>query len=669
MKIILFLLVISPIVISGCMEGKKMSESKGLTLYVAVNGNDSNSGHTADKPFATLERARDEIRKIKKLSGLPKDGITIELAGGIYQREKVFELNADDSGSKDAPIIYKAKEGDQVRITGGRVVNNFELVADQEVLKRLDPEVHGKIYQADLKSLGITDYGNVNGGGLELFFNDKPMTLSRWPNDDFIKIVGLVGGEPVDVRGTKGDQIGKFMYEGDRPKRWVGEKDPWVHGYWFWDWSDQRHPVESIDTEKHIISVKPPYHGYGYRIGQWFYALNILAEIDMPNEWYLDRETGILYFYPPSPIESGQAVVSIQKTAINMNDVSYITIEGMTFEATRDTAITMSGGTGNRISNCTLRNLGRGITISGGTDNGVIGCDIYEIANGGISLSGGERRTLTPAGLFAENNDIYNYGRWNRMYQSAISIGGVGNRASNNRLHDAPHIAIMFGGNDHVIEYNEIYNVCYESNDAGAIYSGRDWTMRGTEIRYNYLHDISGFEGKGCVGVYLDDMYCGTLIYGNLFYKVTMAAFIGGGRDCTIENNIFVDCVPSIHIDARAMGWASDHVDTTMTDRLNDMPYKNELWSKRYPELVNILNDEPAAPKGNLVIRNISVGGRWDGIYNEAKPYVTVKDNLVDEDPHFVKQPPESFELKEDSPAYKLGFKKIPIEKIGLKRK
>ena len=147
-----------------------------------------------------------------------------------------------------------------------------------------------------------------------------------------------------------------------------------------------------------------------------------------------------------------------------------------------------------------------------------------------------------------------------------------------------------------------------------------------------------------------------------------MAAFIGGGRDCTIENNLFVDCVPSIHIDARAMGWAKDSVGTTMTDRLLEMPYKESLWINRYPKLINILDDEPAAPKGNLVTHNISVGGKWDGIYNEAKPYVTVKDNLVDQDPHFVKTPPESFQLRDDSPAYNLGFKPIPIEKIGLKR-
>ena len=107
-----------------------------------------------------------------------------------------------------------------------------------------------------------------------------------------------------------------------------------------------------------------------------------------------------------------------------------------------------------------------------------------------------------------------------------------------------------------MIEFNEIHNVCYESNDAGAIYTGRNWTMRGTVIRNNYLHHISGFEGRGCVGVYLDDMFCGTEISGNLFYRVTRAAMIGGGRDCLVKNNLFVDCKPALHIDARALGWA-----------------------------------------------------------------------------------------------------------------
>jgi hypothetical protein len=72
------------------------------------------------------------------------------------------------------------------------------------------------------------------------------------------------------------------------------------------------------------------------------------------------------------------------------------------------------------------------------------------------------------------------------------------------------------------------------------------------------------------------------------------------------------------------------------------------------------------APKGILVTRNICVGGRWDDIEATARPGVTFKDNLLDQDPLFVNAKKLNFNLKPESPAWKLGFKPIPIEKIGL---
>jgi len=643
-------------------------------IYVATNGRDHWSGrlsapnrNKSDGPFATLERARDEVRKMKQAGGLPKGGVTVMVRGGTYQRESPFVLTAQDSGSEGSPVVYRAYKGERVRLVGGRVVTNFGPVTDPGILSRLDETARGKVLQADLRALGITDFGEVRGGGLELFFQDRPMTLALWPNEGFTHIVDVVGGQPYDIRGTVGDRIGKFVYEGDRPKRWVGEKDVWVHGYWFWDWSDERHKVASIDTEKRVISVVPPYHGYGYRKGQWFYAFNILAELDSPGEWYLDRDSGMLYFWPPVPIEQGTAVVSVLPTLVTLRDTSHVIIRGLVLEACRGTAITMIGGTRTQIVGCTIRNLGGyALSIVDGTANGVVGCDIYETGDGGISLVGGDRRTLTPARHFADNNHIHHYGRWNRMYHPAISINGVGNRASHNLIHDAPHEAISFRGNDHVIEFNEIHNVCSESNDAGAIYCGRDWAMRGTVIRHNFLHHISGFEGRGCVGVYLDDMLCGTNIEGNVFYQVTRAAFIGGGRDNIVENNIFVDCDPAVHIDARALGWASDTVNTTMMQNLLAMPYQKPPWSVRYPKLVNILEDEPAAPKGNVVARNICRGGRWDEIEETARPLTTFEANLLDQDPLFVDPAHMNFQLRDGSPAYKLGFRRIPIERSGL---
>lgn len=598
----------------------------------------------------------------------------MEVLGGTYQRQAALELTREDSGAEGSPIVYRGRPGEDARLVGGREVTDFRPVTDRDVLERLDEVARSKVLQADLRALGITDLGEVTASGkrLELFFDDEPMTLARWPNEGFVKIVDVVGGQPFDVRGTKGDKVGKFVYEGDRPKRWVGEKDLWLHGYWFWDWSDQRQKVASIDTERRVISLEPPYHHYGYRKGQWYYAFNALSELDSPGEWYLDRETGLMYFWPPKPIEKGRAVVSLIPTLVSVRNASHVTIRGFTLEAARGTAVAVSGGKNVLIAGCTIRNVGgAAVTISGGAGNGVVGCDIYGTGDGGVSLSGGDRKTLTPAGHFADNNHIHHYARWNRMYRPAVALGGVGNRATHNLMSNAPHEAIAFGGNDHLIEYNEIHDVCYESNDAGAIYSGRNWTMRGTVIRYNYLHDITGFRGRGCVGVYLDDMFCGTRIYGNVFYRVTRAAFIGGGRDNIVENNIFVDCNPALHVDSRAMGWAKYHTDgwvkelkekrTHLGIALLDPPY-----IERYPALATLTTGDPYAPEGNVVARNICWGGRWDEVDGRARPYVKFEDNLVNDDPHFVDAEHLNFQLRDDSPAYGLGFKRIPIEEIGL---
>jgi len=645
-------------------------------LFISTSGQDNWSGTLdrpnaagTDGPFASLERARDEIRQRRRRQEIGPGGITVEIGAGTYQRQEAFVLTAEDSGAEGAPVTYAARGGEIARLIGGQVLEGFSPVEDPAIRERLDPPARDHVLQIDLKARGIADFGEAGGGGLELFFDDEPMTLARWPNEGFVKIADLVGGDPVEVRGTKGDKTGKFKYDGDRPRRWLAENDPWVHGYWFWDWSDQRHRIDSIDASERVISVEPPYHSYGYRIGQWFYAYNILAELDAPGEWYLDRESGILYFWPPRPIDEGTAAVSLIDTLVQADGAEYISLRGFALETARGTALTARDSSHLRVEGCAFRNLGGwAVQASGGHHVEVKGCDICQTGNGGISLTGGDRGPLKRGEHLAEDNHIHHYGRWNRMYQSAIAIGGVGHRVSHNLIHDAPHMAVSFNGNDHLIEYNEIHHVCLESNDAGAMYSGRDWTWRGTVIRHNLLYEITGFEDRGCVGVYLDDMLCGTRIYGNLFYRVTRAAFIGGGRDCVVENNIFVDCEPALHIDNRAMNWAGYHVGTTMKDRLEEVPYRESHWAEKYPELLTLWEDEPAAPKGNIVRRNVCQGGTWDEVSDGARPYVILEDNLVAEDVGLVGAPPEDFGLKDGSPAFDLGFQAIPLAKIGLCR-
>jgi hypothetical protein len=659
-----------------------------LHLWVTVGGNDQAQG-SAEAPYRTLARARDEIRQRNAAGQLPADGAIVTVHGGIYELDRSFELAAQDSGTSNGPIVYRAQPGAQVHLSGGRVLTNWHKVTDSEVLERLEPAARAQVWVCDLRAQGITNFGAIkpasswgqSEAGLELFFKDQPMTVARWPNEGSITISAALGPTPHQEGGEQGQVEGIIAVQTERLKRWVGERDIMADGYWFFDWADQRQRVESLDPGKGVLTLSKPYHVYGYRKGQWFYVYNLLSELDQPGEWYLDRSKGLLYFWPPAPLDSNKAVVSILPTLVNVQNAAYVRVEGFTLEAasglasgpteSRSAAITINESTNVVVADCQLRNCGSwGVIIKGGARNQVVGCDLYQTGDGGVWLEGGERQTLTPGGHAVENCHIHHFSRWNPVYNPAVRLRGVGNRAAHNLIHDAPHMAVDFGGNDHVIEYNEIHHVVENSNDAGAIYTGRDWTMRGHVIRYNYLHDILGRGQRGCVGVYLDDCFSSATVFGNIFARVSSAAFIGGGRDCVVANNLFVDCQPALHVDARCLSWES--LQTELPRRLKQVPYEAPPWSLRYPQLASLLSDKPLAPKGNVIATNVCWRGKWADIDNDAEPFLCITNNLLGMDPGLLRAGADvgvgQFELSTNSPAWKIGFQRIPLEEIGLHR-
>lgn len=661
-----------------------MAQPPVLRLYVSGDGNDAWNGRSPVRnttagsgPVATLQKARNLIRSRKRANAIPAGGVVVEIAPGRYPLITPFELTAEDSGSPGAPVVYRGAGQHATRLLGGAVLRNWSEVKPGDLPDSIEPLARPHVLQTNLRAAGVTDMSapalraswSNSSVGLELFFDDRPMTLARWPNTGYVRIPQVDGKTPITIHGQKGYKEAVFSYEGDRPSRWKDAPDAILHGFWFWDWADQRMRIDHIDLNPKLIHlVNDPPHPFGFRPGQWYYACNLLSELDCPGEWYLDHATSILYFWPPSRVDQAVAMVSTLDNVIAIKDVSFVSFKNLVIECCRTDAVAIANSHQVQLSDCLLRNAGGFAATVTGTDSGLDGCQIHDVGNGGVVLAGGDRRTLAAGGLYVQDCDIHDYGRWNPIGKPGVDIKGVGNRVAHNRIHDAPHMAIQWAGNDHSIEFNEIYEVVRSANDAGALYAGFDPTMMGNVIHGNYVHDLRGLDDKGCMGVYLDDMFCGTVVVGNIFRNVSNAVFIGGGQYNRVINNFFIDCDPAIHVDARATHWAAESV-PTLLERLEAVPYREEPWASRFPQLLTYAADNPAAPRANYVARNVSWGGTWKNVERSARSGVEFVDNLTGQDPEFIDQQADDYRFRPGSPAKTLGVREIPFERIGPRRK
>lgn len=659
-------------------------ESK-VVLHVAPGGADSDAG-TQTSPFATLARARNEIRTLKQHGPLPAGGIAVCVHGGQYDVTETFKLGPEDSGTPASPIVYRARPDEHPILTGGVRLTGFRPVTDPTILARLPEEARGHVMQVDLKSFGITEFeplvlgGFASGRGftthptMELFYDGKALPLARWPNDGFAHVVDVSVQDGHQIHGRVGSKIGRFRYEGDRPKRWAQDKDILLYGYWFFGWADSYEPVDSIDTEQREIVLKPPYHRYGYFKGQPFYALNLLSEIDVAGEWYLDRGTGVLYLYPPSDPENATIILSTARLPfVEMDRVSNVTFEGLTWEFGCDDAIRVKGGDHCLFAGCTVRYFaGNGVTIEGGTDHGLLSCDIHSMGRGGAVVSGGDRKVLTPGRHFVENCHIHNLSRIDHTYTPAVVMSGVGNRIAHNLMNDVRSSAIRLGGNDHTVEFNEVCHVVWESDDQGGADMWGDPTYRGNVFRYNYWHHIGNWrhpdEGPDCgqAGIRLDDAISGVLIYGNIFHHCATgrAGFGGvqihGGKDNVIDNNIFADCRTAISFSP----WSDERWASFISNRLDSPATDKTLYLQRYPDLARLAEQ----PNVNTVSRSLVF--RCGEFLRRDRGRTRLTDNLeTHEDPGFDDAAGGVFRLANDSVAMeKIGFRPVPFDEIGLYR-
>jgi len=576
-------------------------------VYVSTTGNDSNPG-TKEEPLAAVERAVDAMRE-----GGPG---TIWIGEGEYYLEQGVALDAKHGGTAEQPLVIRGAGAGKTRLSGSRVVEDFRPISAAEAEPLISKQAKQHVLVADLKSQGFPPLEKLPEkhrahGREEVVFDDQPMQSARWPNDDFAvftEVIDAGASQPTHWVQRDVYRPGSFRFPGDRAKRWDFDRGVWLHGFWCYDWCDEALKVGTYDpnTGELRLAVKPAY-GIG---SPWnkdskrrFYALHVFEELDGPGEYYLDRENNRLYFWPPGDVvEKPVRLTLCPKPLFRADGVSHLVVRDLTIENGRDLGVSLANCLHCRIEDCLVRNMGKsGINLSG-AHVAAVGCEVTRTASYGISVYGGDRKTLTPGQCSVLGCHVHHVGRLDWMGGRGITLGGCGNRVANNLIHHGPTGAVSYGGNEHVLELNEIHDVCIHYSDVGVFYTGRDWSSRGNVVRWNYIHDVTNNHGSGSSAIYLDDCDSGDTVTGNIVLGgVGRGVLLGGGRDNTIRGNIFIDLPIGIHVDARGpRGITLDKPGSwNLLAKCEQVDYLSPLWRQRYPRLAKIMDDNPLMPLGN----------------------------------------------------------------------
>jgi hypothetical protein len=595
------------------------------------------------------------------------EGVTrvdIDLGPGTYRLTAPLTITLGP-GWRGTPIALHGARDARVVISGARPLQGLEPVRDPAVLARLPAAARANVRVADLTKNGVPSPVPFAAVGfalpvqavpLELFYRDRPLTLARWPKQGFATIAAT----------PDGPQGARFTLAGADVAAWRGDAGLRAMGYWARDWADETLSVTGVDPASGILTLERAPR-FGMKAGQRVFVENALSALDAPGDYYVDLRAGRVYVWPPGPTDGGELEMSVADSLLRMDNAAAVRISDLTFDMSRGDAVTLQGGRDLAFERVAILNAGARALVSSATDSRFAGLTVERSGAGGVVINAGDRTRLTPGNVVVANSGFDDYARLERAYRPAISISGVGDRIEGNVIHNGPHAAIIFSGNDHRIVGNKIYDVVQETRDAGAIYTGRDWTARGTVIENNFLHDIGTPErAQATKGIYLDDQASGITIRRNVFARVNQAVFIGGGRDNVVEQNLFVHCTPAIYIDSRGLSWQRAMVvdpHSTLRAQLSARHVEAPPYSTRYPSLAHLMSDVPGAPKGTVIANNAVVDGEALEIDNGARPFVQVQQTFGPADVRFAQPMSNSarhslatLKLAPDSPALSRGF-------------
>ncbi len=518
--------------------------SNAADFYVAMNGKDTDPG-TAQLPLATLAKARDLVRK-KVAAGLAEN-IVVQIHGGVYEQTSTLDFGPQDSGTGKYSITYAASPGEKVFLSGGRKISGWKK-GEGEIWTAELPEVKaGNRYFRQLFVGGQRAVRartpNQTGPKPAWWHLQTSTAKKEVPPEDVTITVGV--DHPIQAWKNASDVELVFMHNNEIGRRRIGAVDEAAQTFTI---PPPQKSIPRLFEYDWAISIPLP--------GKACYLENALEMLDSPGEWYLDRHTGVLSYWPrPGEDMSQVDVVApvVQKTLLSVTGTLAQPVRNLHFTGLQvqyveqplpdtgyygvfgclvitegdkpvhrwmDAAVAFEHATSCSFSSGGIGHVGgMGICLRQGTSFAAIeGNEIYDLGAGGIGAGGIRNRSTLPwnpppaegdyQGYRITNNHLHDCGR---TYFGAIGIFLALARnavVAHNLIHDTAYSGIVICGNedpqlpfarDNTVEYNHIHHVMKVAGDGAGLYLSFPQAGGGALIRGNLIHDL----GRGH-GVYLD---------------------------------------------------------------------------------------------------------------------------------------------------------------------
>ena len=255
-----------------------LGDSRGeIAYHVAVDGSDENSGSKA-QAFRSVTRAQEAVRKLSREK--PGGSVTVIIHPGTYRLEEPLTFTPADSGTAEAPVTYRAAKTGKAILSGGMRIGGWKK--------------KGKLWQ--------TTIDQVQQGNLyfhHLFVNGRRARLAVMPNKFYLRTAGPIRplGDHQKARRDQSTKQGFRFREGDF-QRWNNPDDVFIELYH--SWTTSLHWIKEVNLEKRIVRFTNPSH---WPVSYWekferYRVRNCFEALDSPGEWYLDRKSGTLSYWP-----------------------------------------------------------------------------------------------------------------------------------------------------------------------------------------------------------------------------------------------------------------------------------------------------------------------------------------------------------------------------------